>query len=113
MGEDTIASNPKMVQRFVNGMTRAYCFGHQSPEQAAKIAIKFLPKLDPDVVRSSFLSMVKEGAYPRSPVVSRAAFDNNFNTLLRETNHPTAGTKYEELLDMSFATRAQEQHGCR
>jgi NitT/TauT family transport system substrate-binding protein len=113
VSEDTLARNPKMVQRLVNALTRAFCFGHQSPEKAATIAVKYLPKLDPDVVRGSFLSMVKEGTYPRSPVISRPAFDNNFNKLLRETGHPAAGTKYEDLLDMTFASRAQAEHGCR
>src|SRR5207237_9851507 len=43
--EDTIRRDPELVQRFVNAMTRTYCFMHQRPDEAAKIATKYLERL--------------------------------------------------------------------
>jgi len=109
--EDTIRNDADMVQRFVNGMTLVYCFMRQHQEESTKIAQEYLSKLDADVVRASFLQMVKDGGYPTTPIVSTEAFQTNFN-LLAATNSPAASTKYDDLMDMSFARTAWAKYKC-
>ena len=110
--EDTIRRNPDVVQRFVNAMAKTYCFIRQSPDEASKIATKYLERLDPDVVSASFRQMTTDHAFPKSPTISHEAFDNNFNKLLVETNHPAARANFEDLMETSFAQKAEAQYAC-
>jgi NitT/TauT family transport system substrate-binding protein len=109
--EDSIRRDRDMVQRFVNGMTMVYCFMSKHPDESAKLAEQYLSKLDPEVVRLSFSQMLKDGGYPTTPLVSREAFDKNFK-LLAATQHPAAGTRYEDLMDTSFAEEAASKIPC-
>jgi len=110
--EDTIQRDPGLVQRFVNAMANTYCFIKQNPDEATKIAGKYIERLEPDVVSAAFRQMLTDRAFPKSPMISHEAFDNNFSKLLVETKHPAAGTKFDDVMDLSFAQKAEAQYGC-
>ena len=110
--EETIRRKPQMVQHFVNALTKGYCYGHRNPEATAQGMVRLVPSMAPQVVEAATLDLIKEDVYPRSPVVSKEAFEKNFDGMLVETKHPAAKMSYEELLDMSFAKKAQAQFGC-
>ncbi len=51
--EDTIATNPELVQKFVNAVTQGYQDAIIDPAGASDILIAAAPDLDPDLVRAS------------------------------------------------------------
>lgn len=104
--EDSIKNKHKEVQAFVNAITKAMVYGHKYPEKAAEVAVARYNKADPKVIHAAALRIVAQGAYPKSMVVTKQAYDNNFNKLLKATGHPAAGYKFDELMDLSFAEKA-------
>ena len=104
--EKTIQEKPEQVQAFCNAMTMAMIYGHKNPEAAADIAVKRYPTADPKVIKAAAHRVISEGAYPENMVVSKQAYDNNFDKLLPKTHHPAAHYPFNELMDLSFAEKA-------
>jgi NitT/TauT family transport system substrate-binding protein len=54
----TIAQNPALVRRLVTAVTKGYAFMLAQPEEAARIMLKHLPELSPDIVRGQINATV-------------------------------------------------------
>lgn len=106
--EKTIKEKPQLVQSFTNAMTKAMLWGHKHPNDAAEVGVKRYPDSNPEIVRAASLRIIKEGAYPENMLVTKAAYDNNFNQLLPQTNHPAAHYPADQLMDLSFAEKAAQ-----
>jgi NitT/TauT family transport system substrate-binding protein len=107
--QETIETQPDRVQAFANAITKAMQYGHQNPDGAAEVAVKRYSDSDPAVMRSAAKRIISQGAYPESLVVSRQAYDNNFNKLLPATGHDAAGYPFDELMNLTFAEKAAEK----
>ncbi|MBI4506059.1 MAG: ABC transporter substrate-binding protein [Chloroflexi bacterium] len=102
----TIAADPDLVQRFVNGMTKSFKWAHKNPGDAIRVMKEEFPKVNPVAIEQSVGRMIADGGWPDSPVITKQAFDANFNDLLVKTKHPAAGAKYEDLVMTEFAEKA-------
>lgn len=103
---DSIRHQSENVQKFINAMTKACLYGYKYPEKAAAIGIKRFASSDPKVMHASAMHIIKAGFYPKSMVVSRKSYANNFDRLLVQTGHPAAKYPFEKLMDLSFAEKA-------
>jgi NitT/TauT family transport system substrate-binding protein len=104
--EKTIKEKPELVQAFANAMTKAMIYGHKHPDAAVEVAIKRYPSADPKIVEAAAQRIIAEGAYPENMLVTKAAYDNNFDRLLPLTRHPAAQYPFDQLMDLSFAEKA-------
>lgn len=104
--EKNIKEQPELVQAFVNAMTKAMIFGHKSPDKAADVGVKRYPDANPKIVTAASHRIIKEGAYPENMLVTKQAYDNNFDKLLPRTHHPAAYYPFDKLMDLSFAEKA-------
>lgn len=103
---DSIRKHPDTVQKFVNAMTKACLYGHKYPEKAAEVGVKRFNASDPKIMYAAAMHIIKMGAYPENLIVSRQAYDNNFDRLLEKTGDPAAKYPFEKLMDLSFAEKA-------
>lgn len=104
--EESIQKKAEQVQKFVNAMQKACQFGHKFPAKAAEVAVKRYDKQDPKVVALAAKNIIRDGAYPESFLVSKTAYDKNFEMLLVATGHKAAKYPMNELMDNSFAEKA-------
>jgi NitT/TauT family transport system substrate-binding protein len=102
----SIKNQAELVQRYTDAMTRAMMWGHKYPAKAAQVAVKRYADANPNIITEAAVRIIKQEAYPKNMLVSRASYDQNFNNVLVRTKHPAAGYKWEELMDMSFAEKA-------
>jgi NitT/TauT family transport system substrate-binding protein len=105
--EESIEKRADQVQKFVNAMEKAMLFGHKHPDKAAEVAVKRYDKQDPKVVAAAALNIIRDKAYPESMLVSKAAYDKNFDMLLTATGHQAAKYPMAELMDNRFAEKAK------
>jgi NitT/TauT family transport system substrate-binding protein len=102
----SIKDRAELVQRYADAMTRAMVWGHKYPDRAAQVAVKRYADSSPRITAEAAKRIIAQEAYPRNMLVSRAAYDQNFNNVLARTKHPAAGYKWEDLMDLSFAEKA-------
>lgn len=77
--DETIATHPAVVQRFVDALEECDKAVAADPSAATEIAVARFPQLAPDVVRSAVRRMLREHDYPRSAQLTQAAFDAAVN----------------------------------
>lgn len=104
--EEAIAKNADQVQRFVNAMQKACLFGHKYPDKAAEVAVKRYDTQDAKIVAAAARNIIRDKAYPVSMLVSKEAYDKNFDVLLVRTGHQAAKYPMSELMDNRFAEKA-------
>ncbi len=102
----SIAKQAELVQRYTDAMTRAMMWGHKYPDRAAQVAVKRYADANAKIVADAATRIIKQEAYPKNMLVSRAAYDQNFNNVLVRTKHPAAGYKWDDLMELSFAEKA-------
>jgi NitT/TauT family transport system substrate-binding protein len=102
----TITKQAELLQRYCDAMTRAMMWGHKYPAKAAQVAVKRYADANPGIISEAAVRIIKQEAYPKNMLVSRASYDQNFNNVLVRTKHPAAGYKWEELMDLSFAEKS-------
>ena len=59
-GEQQIAEQPEVVERFMRATARGYELAIASPEEAAEILIEYAPETDPELIRESQAWLSKE-----------------------------------------------------
>ncbi len=104
--EESIEKRGEQVQKFVNAMQRAMLFGHRHPDKAAEVAVKRYHTQDPKIVAAAARNIIRDKAYPESMLVTKAAYDRNFDVLLVRTGHKAARYPMAELMDNRFAEKA-------
>ena len=104
--EESIEKRPEQVQAFANAMQKAYLFGHKYPDRAAEVAVKRYDTQDSKIVAAAARNIIRDKAYPESLLVTKEAYEKNFNQLLVATGHPAAKFPMNELMDNRFAEKA-------
>ena len=67
-------SRRDVVERFVKAIANAEAFAHEHPDEATALAAAKFPTIDRQVVANALQRMLATNAYPRSAVVSEAAW---------------------------------------
>jgi NitT/TauT family transport system substrate-binding protein len=103
--DDTIATRPELVQRFVDALDECDKAVAADPNAATQIAIERFPQLSPQVVRSAVQRMIREHDYPRSARFTKAAFNAALNVQVQFGNLKPNQIKYSDAVDPSFGLK--------
>ncbi len=107
VAEDTISKDPETVQKFLNGLTRAYRAAHRDPKDLARVAARWFPQADPEVLAQATDRMVKAEAFPSVATFTKAGFEKNLRYLgIGQPDHPALKIRFEDIADTRFAERA-------
>jgi ABC-type nitrate/sulfonate/bicarbonate transport system substrate-binding protein len=104
---DTIQKDPETVQKFLNGLTKAYRYGAAHPDEFALVAKKWFPSADPDVIKRAVDTMIQEKSFAPSTVVRKADFEKNQEYFgMAFPDSPALKIKWNDVADTTFAERA-------
>jgi NitT/TauT family transport system substrate-binding protein len=103
--DETIATRPELVQRFVDALAECDKAVAADPNAATQIAIARFPQLSPEVVRSAVKRMLREHDYPRSPQLTESAFNAALNVQVQFGNLKPNQVKYSDAVDPSFGMK--------
>jgi NitT/TauT family transport system substrate-binding protein len=102
---ETIASQPKIIQALCNGFEKAMRRTYADPAYAKQVAQKEFPQLSPAVIDSAIDSELKYKIPSQSVVVDRAQWANLMAMQVYLKNIKGT-TTFEQIVDNSFATKA-------
>lgn len=104
---ETIQKDPETVQKFLNGLTKAYRYGSAHPDEFAAVAMKWFPQADPEVIKRAVNTMIQEKSFAPTTVVRKADFDKNQEYFgMAFPDSPALKVKWSDVADTSFAERA-------
>jgi NitT/TauT family transport system substrate-binding protein len=103
--DETIASRPELVQRFVDALEECDKALAADPNGATQIAIERFPDLSPEVVRSAVRRMLREHDYPHSPQLTETAFNAAINVQVQFGNLKPNQVKYADAVVPSFGLK--------
>jgi NitT/TauT family transport system substrate-binding protein len=102
---DTITSQPKIIQALCNGFEKGMRKTYGDPAYAKQVAQKEFPQLSPAVIDSAIDSELKYKIPSQSVVVDPAQWANLMAMQVYLKNIKGT-TTFEQIVDNSFATRA-------
>lgn len=109
VSDETIKNDAATVQKFLNALTRAYRDAYRDLNDLAKVAEKWFPQADPDVVKQATERMIKAKSFGRDATFTKESFQKNLEYLaIGQPDHAALKVKFEDVADTSFAKRAAE-----
>jgi NitT/TauT family transport system substrate-binding protein len=94
--------NSATIRSAVRALNKAMEFIHSDFEGTLEVAKKEFPDTDPQILRAALRRMIDEGTIPRSPVISKEAWDKAI-ALRRETGDLTGDGSFATNVEMKFA----------
>lgn len=102
----TIENKPETVQRFINAITKAEKYAHLYPDSTAQYMSKLYPDVDKSIVYQSIKRMVESNTLPQNAIISPEAWKQSVALRYRMGDLKSMDN-IEDILDMSFAIKAQ------
>jgi NitT/TauT family transport system substrate-binding protein len=103
--ETTLTTKPAMVKAFVAGLEDAIHYMNTDEAGAAAVAITEFPQMSPDVVRSAVKRLFDENVYPKSALITPAAFANALALQVGIGNIKPGAVTYADAIDPQFAPK--------
>ena len=103
---DVIDSNPVAVERYVIGMAEASLYTRQNPGEAAEIATRWVPGLEPAIAREALKHMTFD---PRITPHTIAAWEENVRILL-EQKKLRAALPWQQGIELRFIDKVMKSH---
>jgi ABC-type nitrate/sulfonate/bicarbonate transport system substrate-binding protein len=103
--DDLIAKQPDIVERYVLGYAAASQWTRQHPAEAAEIATRWIPGMDPDLARKAIGYVHFESRISR---FSLQAYDDNLKVLL-ENKKIKAAVPRDRAFDARFIEKAMRE----
>jgi NitT/TauT family transport system substrate-binding protein len=100
---DYVKKNPATIQAFVNGLTKGLRFVHAHPDEAATIAAKYQPGLEPALFDKTFKLFLH--AFPKTAVTDVESMRRIID-VVKATSPDLPAVDANKLVDNSFAERA-------
>ena len=90
-------------QAFSQAMAQTYTWMYQNPQEVGDIAVKWFPKMNPQVVREAAARMLSEGAIPKSVQIGEAEYRANIFDLAAKAGDPGANVPFADAVSNSFS----------
>lgn len=75
VSQKTISQNPEMIRKVIHAYNRALSYIHEDIDGATKIAMKYFPDMDKEVVKSAVRRLVESESIPSSTEVTPKAWE--------------------------------------
>src|SRR6185369_16429086 len=94
-------------QKLVNAMSAAFRYAYTHPDDLAQVAMKRYPDIDPKIVESGVMRMIRAKSFTTDVLFTKASFDKNMEYLaIGQPDSPALKAKWEEVADTGFAESA-------
>lgn len=105
VSDNYFQKNPTEIQAAVDAIANAMSFIQRDFEGTLAIAKKEFPEVQEPVLREALKRLIKEGTIPKSPVLSKDAWDRAIS-LRRELGDLHGQGSFSENVDMKFAAKS-------
>jgi NitT/TauT family transport system substrate-binding protein len=105
VSDDFYAKHPDQIQAAVNAITKAMNFIQKDFDGALAVAKKEFPEVSEPILRDALKRLMQAGTIPRSPVLSKYAWDRAI-ALRKELGDIKGSGSFEQNVDMKFAIKA-------
>jgi NitT/TauT family transport system substrate-binding protein len=105
VSDDFYKKHPDEIQGAVNALGKAMTYIHQDFEGALAVAKKEFAEVPEPVLREALKRLIDEGTIPKSPVLSKYAW-NRAVALRKEIGDMKGSGDFDTNVDMKFATKA-------
>lgn len=105
--QKTIDENPKLVQHFINAITKAEKYTHEYPDSAAIYMCKLYPNINPIIVKDAIRRLVATNTLPDNAIIKIEAWKKSLE-MRKQMGDLKSLEKTEEILDMHFANKAKD-----
>lgn len=96
--------SPEKIQAAVTAITNAMNFIQKDFEGTVAVAKKEFPEVQEPVIREALKRLISEGTIPKSPVLSKTAWDRAI-ALRRDLGDMKGAGSFDENVDMKFASK--------
>ena len=103
--ESTIQSKPAVVQAFVEGLDEAIHYMNADEAGATEVAVSEFPSLPADLVRAATKRLFRENVYPKSALITEAAFTNALQLQIGIGNIKPNAVGYADAINPAFAQK--------
>lgn len=107
VSDDFYSKHPDQIQSAVNAISNAMKFIQKDFNGTLAVAKKEFPEVPEPVLREALTRLTKEGTIPKTPVLSKEAW-NNAVKLRRELGDLKGAGSFEQNVDMKFAVKASQ-----
>jgi NitT/TauT family transport system substrate-binding protein len=105
VSDDYFAKHPEQIQAAVNAVAAAMNYIQKDFNGTLAVAKKEFSEVPEPVLKSALQRLISEGTIPKSPVVSKTAWDRAI-ALRRSLGDLHGSGSFEGNVDMKFATKA-------
>lgn len=109
VSETTLKAKPAMVKAFIAGLDDAIHYMNADHAGATDVAVAEFPQMTPEIVRASVKRMFDDGIYPKSAMITPAAFANALALQVGIGNIKANGVSYADAIDPQFAQSLAEK----
>jgi NitT/TauT family transport system substrate-binding protein len=105
VSDDFYKKHPEQIQAAVNALTESMTYIHKDFEGALSVAKKEFPEVSEPVLREALKRLIDQGTIPKSPVLSKDAWDRAI-ALRKEIGDMKGSGAFDQNVDMKFALKA-------
>jgi NitT/TauT family transport system substrate-binding protein len=104
VSDDYFNSHPAEIQHVVNAVAKAMTYIHSDFNGALEVAKKEFPEVKEAVLRQALTRLIDEGTIPKSPMLSKKAWDRAV-AMRKEIGDMKGTGSFDETVDMKFVSK--------
>jgi NitT/TauT family transport system substrate-binding protein len=105
VSDDFATKHPEQIQAAVSALSKAMNYIHHDFEGVVAVARKEFPEVPEPVIREALKRLIAESTIPKSPVLSKAAWERAI-ALRKSIGDLKGAGSFEQNVDMKFALKA-------